>query len=115
MAPSRPSLSASKFPCGFLYSSEPALMRGDRPKKLPTVRDVAKAAGVSPMTVSRVLSQPQLVAPLTRGRGQEALRDLEYVADELVRPLGKSRRPFISILALNLATTPYSVDITFAI
>ena len=90
-------------------------MRGHRPQKLPTIRDVAKAAGVSPMTVSRVLNHPQLVAPPTRARVQAALRDLDYVADEMVRPLGKSRRPFISILALNLATTPYSVDITFAV
>jgi DNA-binding LacI/PurR family transcriptional regulator len=67
------------------------------------------------MTVSRVLNQPQLVASPTRERVQAAIRDLDYVADEMVRPLGKSRRPFISILALNLATTPYSVDITFAI
>ena len=90
-------------------------MPGNLPKKLPTVRDVAKAAGVSPMTVSRVLNHPHLVAEPTQGRVQAAIRDLDYVADEMVRPLGKSRRPFISILALNLATTPYSVTITFAV
>lgn len=67
------------------------------------------------MTVSRVLNYPQLVASPTRARVQTAIRDLDYIADEMVRPLGRSRRPFISILALNLATTPYSVDITFAI
>jgi DNA-binding LacI/PurR family transcriptional regulator len=43
------------------------------------------------------------------------IRDLDYMVNELARPLGKSRRPVISILALNLATTPYSVSITFAV
>lgn len=67
------------------------------------------------MTVSRVLNRPQLVASATWQRVQAAIRELDYVADEMVRPLGKSRRPFISVVALNLTTTPYSVDITFAI
>jgi len=84
-------------------------------KKLSSIRDVAKAAGVSPMTVSRVLNSPELVAEPTRERVQAAIRDLDYMVNELARPLGKSRRPVISILALNLATTPYSVSITFAV
>ena len=84
-------------------------------KKLSSIRDVAKAAGVSPMTVSRVLNSPELVAEPTRERVQAAIRDLDYMVNELARPLGKSRRPVISILALNLATMPYSVSITFAV
>ena len=78
-------------------------------KKLSSIRDVAKASGVSPMTVSRVLNSPELVAEPTRARVQAVIRDLDYMVNELARPLGKSRRPVISILALNLATTPYSV------
>ena len=84
-------------------------------KKLSSIRVVAKAAGVSPMTVSRVLNSPELVAEPTRERVQAVIRKLDYMVNELARPLGKSRRPVISILALNLATTPYSVSITFAI
>jgi DNA-binding LacI/PurR family transcriptional regulator len=67
------------------------------------------------MTVSRVLNSPELVAEPTRERVQAVIRDLDYMVNELARPLGKSRRPVISILALNLATTPYSVSITFAV
>jgi DNA-binding LacI/PurR family transcriptional regulator len=84
-------------------------------KKLPGIRDVAKAAGVSPMTVSRVLNSPQLVAKTTREKVQGAICHLDYMVNELARPLGRSRHPVISILALNLATTPYSVTITFAV
>lgn len=67
------------------------------------------------MTVSRVLNSPQLVAKSTRERVQVAILDLDYMVNELARPLGKSRDPVISILALNLATTPYAVTITFAV
>jgi DNA-binding LacI/PurR family transcriptional regulator len=67
------------------------------------------------MTVSRVLNSPQLVAQSTRERVQTTIRDLDYLVNDLAGPLGKPRRPFISILALNLATTPFSVTITFAV
>jgi DNA-binding LacI/PurR family transcriptional regulator len=67
------------------------------------------------MTVSRVLNQAPFVAELTRERVQTAIRDLDYVANEMARQIGTGRRPCISILALNLATTPYSVDITLAV
>lgn len=67
------------------------------------------------MTVSRVINRPELVAKPTRERVQAAIRDLDYMVNELARPPGKSRRPVIGILALNLATTPYSVTITFAV
>jgi DNA-binding LacI/PurR family transcriptional regulator len=83
-------------------------------KKLSSIRDVAKAAGVSPMTVSRVLNSPELVAEPTRERIQAVIRDLDYMVNELARPLGNSRRPIIGILGLDLTTTPYSVSITFA-
>jgi DNA-binding LacI/PurR family transcriptional regulator len=84
-------------------------------KRLPSIRDVAKAAGVSPMTVSRVLNSPHLVARPTRERVQAAIRDLGYVVNELARQIGTGRRPYISILAIKVATTPYSVDITLAV
>ena len=67
------------------------------------------------MTVSRVLNQPQLVAKPKRERIQAAIRDLDYVVNELARQIGTGRRPYISILALNVATTPYSVQIILAV
>jgi DNA-binding LacI/PurR family transcriptional regulator len=84
-------------------------------KRLPSIRDVAKAAGVSPMTVSRVLNQPHLVAESKRKRVQAAIHDLNYVVNEMARQIGTGRRPYISILALRVAITPYSVDITLAV
>jgi DNA-binding LacI/PurR family transcriptional regulator len=83
--------------------------------KLATIKDVAKAAGVSTMTVSRVLNRPQLVGEPTRERVQKAIRKLDYVANEMARQIGTGRRPCIGILSLNLATTPYSVSITLTV
>ena len=40
----------------------------DQPHSPPTLSAVAKLAGVSSITVSRVVRLPDLVAPETRGR-----------------------------------------------
>ncbi len=46
---------------------------------MSTMRDVARKAGVSPMTVSRVLSAPNLVHPATRERVLTAMDEMHYV------------------------------------
>ena len=46
----------------------------------PTVRDIAKVAGVSPSSVSRVLNNPSLVSGSTRERVQIALERMESTA-----------------------------------
>ena len=43
-----------------------------------TIKDVAWAAGVSTVTVSRVANAPSLVRPETRARVEEAMRQLGY-------------------------------------
>lgn len=54
--------------------------------RLPTVVDVARAAGVSRQTVSNVLNSPDIVAPATRARVETAISDLNY------RPHASARR-----------------------
>ncbi|NQX28399.1 LacI family DNA-binding transcriptional regulator [Microbacteriaceae bacterium VKM Ac-2854] len=53
---------------------------------LPTVADVAQAAGVSRQTVSNVLNSPEIVRPETRERVQRAIDALQY------RPHASARR-----------------------
>jgi DNA-binding LacI/PurR family transcriptional regulator len=53
---------------------------------LPTVLDVAEAAGVSRQTVSNVLNSPALVRPETREKVEAAIHDLGY------RPHASARR-----------------------
>jgi DNA-binding LacI/PurR family transcriptional regulator len=51
------------------------------------ITDVARAAGVSPATVSRVLNQPDLVVPEKRERVLAAVRELNYTPNPLAHGL----------------------------
>ena len=50
-------------------------------RRAPTMRDVSRLAGVSPMTVSRTLTDPGLVSEETRARVLAAVEQLGYVPD----------------------------------
>ena len=52
-----------------------------------TLRDVARAAGVSPATASRALSAPDLVAPARREHVQQVARELGYRPNRAAREL----------------------------
>lgn len=53
----------------------------------PTIRDVARIAGVSTVTVSRVANTPELVQPATRERVQRAMQTLGYVPNLAARTM----------------------------
>lgn len=59
----------------------------------PTIKDVAKLAGVSYQTVSKVLNRQAKVRPQTEARIREAVRQLGYQADQAASSLrsGRSR------------------------
>ena len=54
-----------------------------KPKLKIGVREIAKRAGVAPMTVSRVLSNPETVRPETRARVLTAIEDSGFVPNRL--------------------------------
>ncbi len=60
------------------------------------LEDVARAAGVSLMTVSRVLHRPSKVAVATRKRVDAALRELGYVPNFVGRSLVTKRTRVIA-------------------
>src|ERR1700742_4118325 len=64
----------------------------DEPHSVPTLSAVAKLAGVSSITVSRVVRLPNLVAPETRTRVEAAMRELGYVPNQLSAALGSGAR-----------------------
>lgn len=74
----------------------------------PTIRDVSRLAGVSRMTVSRVLSEPALVLPATRERVQQAIDDLGYVPDKTAGSLSSRRSGFIALLLPTLTNANFS-------
>jgi DNA-binding LacI/PurR family transcriptional regulator len=59
----------------------------------PTMRDVARAAGVSPMTVSRVVSGEASVMPETAAKVERAIRRLGYQRNEAARRLRRKGQP----------------------
>ena len=58
-----------------------------RQRNAPTISDVAARAGVSPMTVSRVINGEQRVRPETRQRVQECIAELNYQPSSAARAL----------------------------
>ena len=58
----------------------------------PTMREVARAAGVSPMTVSYVYSRPDRVSPEATARVRAAAEELGYTGpDPTARSLRRGR------------------------
>lgn len=74
-------------------------MRNDRPR----IRDVARLAGVSTATVSRVLSNPGVVSQETRASVQSAIEATGYRPNEAARNLRHRRTGGIVALVPNLA------------
>ena len=60
---------------------------------MPTLRDIAAAAGVAPATASRALSGHPAVAPATRRKIQAAARRLDWRPDPTLRALARYRWP----------------------
>lgn len=73
-------------------------MAASRPSKPATIYDVARAAGVSHQSVSRVLRDVPGVLPATRERVEAALRDLDYRPSAVARDLAYSRRNRIGVV-----------------
>lgn len=63
--------------------------------------DVGRAAGVSAVTVSRVLNQPELVRPETRAKVMAAVDQLGYIPDAAARTLASGRPARIIALVLS--------------
>ncbi|WP_214403209.1 LacI family DNA-binding transcriptional regulator [Pseudonocardia lacus] len=68
-----------------------------------TIKDVAAAAGVSQSTVSRALSMPELVSPVTRARVQAAARRLGYEPNRAARGLITGRTANLGLVVPDLA------------
>ena len=76
-----------------------------RMNELPTdvtIQDVAARASVSAMTVSRVLNQPARVAPATRQRVEQAIRELGFVPNALARQLLRGRTHTLALLVSDI-------------
>jgi len=76
-------------------------------KGKPTMRDVSRLAGVSTMTVSRVLADPSIVAPETRERVMRAVDQLGYVPDLVAGSLSSRRTNFVALILPTLTNSNF--------
>jgi LacI family gluconate utilization system Gnt-I transcriptional repressor len=63
-----------------------------RPTARLGVREIAKRVGVAPMTVSRVLSSPEMVTPATRAKVLAAIEAAGFVPNRLASSMRRSGR-----------------------
>lgn len=75
---------------------------------LATIKDVAKAAGVSTATVSAVVNDTAYVSPELRARVLAAIRDLRYAPSLAARNLRRGRSQLIAFAVADLANPFYA-------
>src|SRR5262245_36881735 len=74
-----------------------------------TVREVAKRAGVSAMTVSRVINGGVGVRPATRSRVEQAIADLDFFPNRIARGLTSSKTGAIGLIVPDLVNPFFTV------
>ncbi len=74
----------------------------------PTIGDVSRLAGVSRMTVSRVLRTPDVVQENTRARVTKAISRLGYVPDRAAGSLSSRRTGFIALMLPTLTNANFA-------
>jgi LacI family transcriptional regulator, gluconate utilization system Gnt-I transcriptional repressor len=73
--------------------------------------DVAKRAGVSAQTVSRVIGRPELVSAETKELVERAIRELNYIPNGAARHLASSRSRSVVAIIPTLATSVYADEV----
>jgi LacI family transcriptional regulator len=68
-----------------------------------TIKDVARASGVSSMTVSRVINDSERVSPETRRRVEQAIAELGYVPSRLARGLIRQKTGTLALIVPDVA------------
>ncbi|WP_201360750.1 LacI family DNA-binding transcriptional regulator [Dictyobacter formicarum] len=71
-------------------------------KKKNTIRDVAKLAGVSYQTVSRVMNESESVAEETRKRVLQVMKELDFVPSKVARMLTTHRSHTLELIVVNI-------------
>jgi LacI family transcriptional regulator len=74
-----------------------------------TISDVARLAGVSSMTVSRVINDSAGVKPDKRRRVEEAIAELGYVPSRLARGLTRQRTGTLAVIVPDVANPFYTL------
>ncbi|WP_288450985.1 LacI family DNA-binding transcriptional regulator, partial [uncultured Pseudomonas sp.] len=76
--------------------------------KPPTLKDVARLAGVSPITVSRTLNQPEIVRPALREKVFRAVRESGYQPAMLTTGSAPQESRLIAILVPTIVNSIFA-------
>lgn len=79
-----------------------------RSEKRATIRDVAKAAGVSPMTASRAMQGSGKVRPGTRQKVVEAAQRLDYIPNLAAGTLATNASHLVAVILPNLSNSIFA-------
>jgi len=75
-------------------------------EKMPTIRDVAKQAGVATMTVSRVINNSGYVSDTTRAKVESAIAELGYIPNMLGPSLRFNQTNTLALILTDI-TNPF--------
>lgn len=78
------------------------------PAESVTLIDVARVAGVAPMTVSRALHRPELVRSATQKKVLDAVRATGYVPNMLAGGLASSKSRLVAVLLPTIASSVFA-------
>lgn len=78
------------------------------------IQDVAKMAGVSPTTVSRVINNRGYISDKTRERVNKVMKELNYFPNDVARSLCKKRTNLIGLI-IPTVNNPFFGELTFHI
>lgn len=85
----------------------PPERRRRRGSDSPTIADVAREAGVSSITVSRVVNAPETVREATRKRVEAAIDRVGYVRNMLAGSLASANSKFIAVIVPSLSNVVF--------
>ena len=77
-------------------------------KKKSTIYDVAKIAGVSPSTISRVMNTPGIVAEDTRQKVINAIKELAYIPNMMAANMPRRRTEYIGLIIPDITNVFFS-------
>lgn len=97
------------------HAEEAASAEAKPSRRRPAMTDVATLAGVSHMTVSRVLNDPDSVASKTRAKVVAAIRELDYHPNYAARALVTGRSKTLGVVGFDStlygpASTLYGIE-----
>ena len=76
--------------------------------KLVTIRDVARLAGVSPITASRALNKSHLVKPETQKKVEAAAAELKFISNSAAGSLSNKRSNMVGIVVPTLSNSIFA-------